>query len=311
METEADKPTFNAFERFLYWFFIPVVFTTVLLGALLSLFDYDIINQALKIGDKVPGLSAILPDPKQDASAVAENKSVPAAAEQTAEEETAASQEAIRQLQQQLEAKQAELSGAVASSEQKDQEIKDLQAKLAAEQELAVVEAKSDEEYQALIAQTADMYAKMSPSKAAPIMENLTLKEQVLILSAMKVDDRVRVLEKMNPKMAAEASIYLKDLTPAKDRQIAALQERLKLGEASPAPAATASSMTKAELGQTFANMTPKSAAVLLIEMYKTSPAKVTEILNSMETAARSKVMTSISDTSKETAVSIASSLAQ
>lgn len=312
MEMEAEKPTFSAFERFLYWFFIPIVFTMVLIGALLSLFDYNVKDELLKIGNKVPGLSAVLPDPKTDVKTDA--KAVQPADAATSGESTpeAVAAEATAQLaalQKQLEAQTAELAGSAQTLKDKDQTIKDLQAKIAALEAQKVSQAKSDEEYQALIAETASMYAKMSPSKAAPIMQNLTLKEQVLLLSEMKTDDRVRILEKMDPKKAAEASIYLKDAVPAKDKQIAALQERLDLNKTT-ASATQQSGITKQELGQTFANMTPKSAAELLVEMNKTDSGKVIEILNSMDVAARSKVMTYLSDNFKEVAPVIASKLA-
>lgn len=306
MEMEAEKPTFNAFERFLYWFFIPIVFTMVLIGALLSLFDYNIMNQVLKVGDKVPGLSAILPDPKVDAKDADAKTS---SAVNSPDKQAATDEAAVNDLKKQLEDKSAALQTAETSAQEKDQTIKDLQAKIATMETESKQQAKSDEEYQSLISQTADMYAKMSPSKSAPIMENLTLKEQVLILSAMKTDDRVRILEKMDSKKAAEASIYLKDATPAKDMQIAALQERLKINEKEAASGSSAA-LTKEDLGKTFAGMTPKSAAALLIEMDKTTPAKVTEILNSMDVSSRSKIMSSIADTSKEAAASITARLA-
>lgn len=318
MEMEADKPTFSAFERFLYWFLIPIIFTSVLLGALLSLFDYDVKNQLLKIGDKVPGLSAILPDPKVEpgeAEAPKPTAAVQTSEEEVEEEEEEAAQAAailqteLDQVKSQLAVKEAELRSAEESYLQQDQTIKDLQAKIASLEEREVQQAKSDEEYQALIAQTASMYAKMSPSKAASIMENLAVSEQVLLLSEMKTDDQVRILEKMSPQKAAEASIYLKDLTPAKDRQIAALQERLALNESSADTSAQAG-MTKQELGQTFAAMTAASAAQLLVEMEKTTPAKVTEILTSMDAASRAKVMTAIANESKETAAAITLRLA-
>ncbi|MDF2936757.1 MAG: hypothetical protein K0Q90_2130 [Paenibacillaceae bacterium] len=310
MEMEAEKPTFSAFERFLYWFFIPIVFTMVLIGALLSLFDYNVKDELLKIGNKVPGLSAVLPDPKSDVKAVQTPVSAGAANGENAPPEAAAAEASAQlvALQKQLEAQTAELAGSTQTLKDKDQTIKDLQAKIAALEAQKASQAKSDEEYQALITETASMYAKMSPSKAAPIMQNLTLKEQVLLLSEMKTDDRVRILEKMDAKKAAEASIYLKDAVPAKDKQIAALQERLNLNKTE--TATQQSGMTKQELGQTFANMTPKSAAELLVEMNKTDSAKVIEILNSVEVTARSKIMTYLSDNYKEVAPVIASKLA-
>lgn len=309
MEMEAEKPTFSAFERFLYWFFIPIVFTMVLMGALFSLFGYSATDELLKIGNNVPGLSAVLPDPKGEAKeAQAPAQGTAVHAEGTPEAAATEATAQLAALQKQLEAQTAELAGSTQAMKDKDQTIKDLQAKVAALEAQKVSAAKSDEEYQALITETASMYAKMSPSKAAPIMQNLTLKEQVLLLSEMKTDDRVRILEKMDAKKAAEASIYLKDAVPAKDKQIAALQERLDLNKT--ATATPSSAMTKQELGQTFASMTPKSAAELLVEMNKTDSAKVVEILNSMDVAGRSKIMTYLSDNYKEVAPVIAAKLA-
>lgn len=309
MEMEAEKPTFSAFERFLYWFFIPIVFTMVLMGALFSLFGYSATDELLKIGNKVPGLSAILPDPKGEVKeAQAPAQGTAAHTEGTPEASATEASAQLAALQKQLEAQTAELAGSTQTLKDKEQTIKDLQAKVAALEAQKASATKSDEEYQALITETASMYAKMSPSKAAPIMQNLTLKEQVLLLSEMKTDDRVRILEKMDAKKAAEASIYLKDAVPAKDKQIAALQERLDLNKT--AATTPSSAMTKQELGQTFAGMTPKSAAELLVEMNKTDSAKVVEILNSMDVAGRSKVMTYLSDNFKEVAPVIASKLA-
>ncbi len=53
----------------------------------------------------------------------------------------------------------------------------------------------------------------------------MTKNELVLVLGMMKPDERVKVLERMDPAKAAEASILLKDQTSVRDTQIAALQE--------------------------------------------------------------------------------------
>jgi flagellar motility protein MotE (MotC chaperone) len=149
------------------------------------------------------------------------------------------------------------------------------------------------------------MYAKMNPSKSAPILENLTLQERVLVLSEMKQVDQVKVLEKMDPIKAAQASIYLKDVVSAKDREIAALQDRIKLNDSTVA----SQKLTKNDLGKTFANMTAKSAATVLLQMQSITPAKVIEILSSMDNTSRAKVMTALSDLSKETAAAISTKL--
>jgi hypothetical protein len=56
--------------------------------------------------------------------------------------------------------------------------------------------------------------------------------------------------------------------------------------------------------------MTPKSAASILLQMQTTTPNKVLDILNSMDNAGRSKVLTALADLSKETAAAISAKLA-
>lgn len=221
MEADADKPSLSTVERLLYWFVIPIVFTAVLGGALLSLFDYDIKNQLLTIGHKVPGLAAIVPDPKVNMKQ-ASNKN-------SGTDKSDELKSSVDNLKKQLEEKEQELKTADTAYQQKDQAFKDIQEKnTAMEEQLRTQGTKSPSEYDNLVQQTAAMYAKMLPSKAAPIIENLTLREQVLVLSQMKMDEQVKILEKMDPKIAAKASIYLKDSVSAKDRQLDAMQERLQ-----------------------------------------------------------------------------------
>lgn len=153
------------------------------------------------------------------------------------------------------------------------------------------------------------MYAKMTPSKAAPIMEAMTPKEMVLIFSMMKSDSRGAILEKMSAAKAAEASMGLKDVVPVRDKEIAALQERLATNGASTEKETT--SVSNSDLGQTFANMTPKSASNVILEMNKSNPDKVLAILSGMDNASRSKVMSALSDANKEIAASITAKLVQ
>ena len=95
-------------------------------------------------------------------------------------------------------------------------EQKDLSSEGCSERKLAELEEKlkdktqTEEEYNNQITQLANMYAKMNPSKAAPIIEALTPKEMVLVFSMMKADSRGAILEKMDAAKAAEASIGVK-----------------------------------------------------------------------------------------------------
>ncbi|MDQ1913310.1 hypothetical protein RAC89_23215 [Paenibacillus sp. GD4] len=306
VDTE-NSTSYGAMERFLIWFLIPFVFTAVLLGVLLTIFDYDIMNNVLRTANKLPVVSSIIPDPK-DKPSDASTKSTTAEGKADTTTAPAAPEDKVAGLTAQLQAKDADLKKAEALLQQRDQLIKDLQLKNSGLEEQAKVKTQSEDEYTNQIQQLAAMYAKMTPSKAAPIMENLTTREMVLVLSMMKTDERVKILEKMDAKKAAEASILLKDQTTVRDKQIAALQERVNV---TPAASSQSNNLTKDDLGATFANMTPKSAATVLLEMQKTTPEKVISILSSMDVAGRSKILTALSEQSKDTAAIISARLAQ
>jgi flagellar motility protein MotE (MotC chaperone) len=300
-EPNMEKQTYGAFERLLYIFLIPLIFVTILLGVLLSLFDYDVMNSLLKVANKIPVVEKVIPDPKVNGLVTTTNSpSKPAAAEE--ETDLAETTAKLSKLEQEIQQ-----SGQTIG--EKDKTIHDLKVQITALEEKLKAKTQSDEEYKAQIQQLAGVYAKMSPSKSAPVLESLTLKEQVLILTEMKPDDRVKILEKMNPQAAAEASIGLKDLIPSKDLQIAALQERLKLNEAQTAPVNNDVSLDN--LGQTFADMVPKSAADILIEMNTASRSKVLSILKAMDSAPRARVLAAIAAVDKGIAASMSADLAQ
>lgn len=301
-DPQAEKQTYGAFERLLYIFLIPLIFVTILLGVLLSLFDYDVMNSLLKVANKIPGIERVIPDPKGTAepSPGTRSPSLPQEGAATVEPDD---------LDAQMLALEADLKQAVESGAAKDNAIKALQEQVAALEEQLKEKTQGDEEYQERIRSLASVYAKMQPSKAAPILENLTLHEQVLVLSEMKPDEQVRILEKMAPARAAEASIALKDAIPGKDLQIAALQERLELNSAAAAP--PAETVTRQQLGQTFAGMTPKSAAAILIEMNGVNSPKVLSILGAMDSASRAKVLSAIADADRNIAVSLSARLAE
>jgi flagellar motility protein MotE (MotC chaperone) len=301
---EGSSSSYSLMERFLIWFAIPFIFTAVLLGVLLSVFGYDIKSGVQKTLHNMPVIGNVVPAPtvKTDTSATPGKSQTNQQSLQNKDDQIAV-----------LNAKVLELQAALQKSDgvaqQKDQGLKDIAAKNTALEEKLKTKTQTDEEYKNQITQLATLYASMSASKAAPIMENLTPKEMVLVFSMMKPASQSAILEKMDPKKAAEASIGLKDIVPVKDQEIAALQERLTINGAN--ETAAAKKVSKSDLALTFATMTPKNAATILLEMNRANSDKVLAILSSMDNAGRSQVMAALSDLSKETAASIAAKLAQ
>lgn len=301
-ELEAEK-SYGWFERFLFYT-LPVLFTLLLTGVLLTVFGYDVMNEVLRVGNKIPVVSGVLPDPKLTE---AELKDAIEQAKAEEPEEKTYSEAEYLALQAMLEEKQTLLSQLNDEAMAKDDQIAKLSEEVKQLQERLESITQSDEEYAASIKNLADIYANMSPSKAAPVLESLTMSERVLVLGQMKQDEQVGILEKMDPKVAAETSIRLKDAVPAKDLQIAALQDRLEASaEAKPA---AGGALTKAEVSETFAQMSPDNAAAVLLEMSSSNLTQVVNILRLMEPAARASVLNALTDLSEEQTAKITAKL--
>lgn len=302
-DMEETERSSGIVERLLFYA-LPILFTLLLTGVLLTVFGYDIKNVALKIGNSIPGLAAVLPDPepteeeqRQAAETSRENEQK-AEAEDVEAAKTAAAAE--------LEQKKAEVAALQADLQAKEQRIDELVAQLETVKEEQSLEAATEEEYAANIRALAKVYANMKSSKAAAIMENLTLSERVLLLREMKSDQQVDILEDMDPAVAAETSILMKDAVAVKDLQIAALQERLSLNEAKPV---AASQLTREEVSRTFARMAPDRAAEVLLEMAIADEASVIDILRAMEEKARATILDTLTKLDKERTARITAKL--
>jgi len=277
-DLDVEKQGYSGFERFMF-FVTPVLFTLILLGVLLTIFNFDLRNKLLSIGNSIPFLEQVLPDPVVSTSEVDEEKL-------KSENSTAK----IQELNAQLVNKEASLKQANDEKAKQAEQIKDLQGQVDQLKRANGEKQLDEEQYQANIKELAGMYAKITPNKAAPILESMELEEAVLVLSAMRPDDRVRILEKMNPKKAADATMMLKDNTPAKDKQIAALQARVNKKEAANNQSQS-TVLDTAQLKDTFSKMNAKSAGELLMKMSDVSPSKVLRILNAVDSTSRSSIL--------------------
>ncbi|KUP24356.1 kinesin [Paenibacillus sp. DMB5] len=289
LELENEESA-SKFERFLF-LMIPIIFTLVLLGVLLTLFNMDIRNKALEVANKIPVVNQWIPDPAiQPGSEAAEEE-----AASPNEEQAESSESTIKELKAQLAEKDAQLKQINEEKTAQTTQVEALQKQIdTMTAEATAAEAATEEEdpYQDKVTELAKLYSGMKASKAAPIMENLTTEEQVQILSAMNTASKTAILEKMDPEKAAEVSIKLKETTNSTDMAIAALQSRLKQDQAGTAatPAATAN-LDQEKLSQTFTSMPAAEAATLLSSMYSVSPDKVITVLNTVGDSVRSSIL--------------------
>ncbi|CAM4248374.1 MotE family protein [Paenibacillus tarimensis] len=285
-DTEKEKG-YSGMERFMF-FLTPILFTLVLLGVLMTLFNIDLRNKFLEIGNKVPVLEKVLPEVPKDPNAQVEESDTET---QAAEVDS----NRVKELEKKLAEKEAEVAKLSADLEGQEQAVSELQAKLDEMDKVGTVQQQSDEEYQARISGLANMFGQLSASKAAPILQSMTLEEMVLIMDAMRPDVRASIMEKMNPKIAAEATVMLKDTMPVKDKQIAALQARLKEQQTTTTPTSSSSFLDQTQVSSTFGNMPPASAAKLLLQMAEVSPSKVLQALNAVNDQARSNILDEMS----------------
>nr|WP_255807550.1 hypothetical protein [Cohnella mopanensis] len=151
------------------------------------------------------------------------------------------------------------------------------------------------------------MYGKMTPSKAAPILENMTLDESALVLGEMSVTERGKVLERMTPKKAADVTMKLKDSESVDNREISALQSRIKELELKAGEEST--TLDTVEINRTFSAMKPSNAAALLLQLAGTNQSKVLRILSVLDDAPRSDILSSMSELNKKTTANLVSKL--
>ncbi|MDO7905831.1 kinesin [Paenibacillus sp. JX-17] len=289
-DLDIEKESSGGIERFLF-FLIPIVFTVVLVGVLLTMFNIDFRNTMLNVAREVPVVKNWVPESKDD----------PKKSEiETAKDQAKSAEATIKELKsqvakqdQQIQQAQTDKSEQQSKVEELEKQVQDLQA--AADTSAAQTQ---QDAYTKQIKDLAKMYSTMSAGKAAPILQNMTTEEIVQLLSQMNQESRAAILAKMDPKTAADITVALQNAKPSSDLAIAALQSRLNQTQSSGTaakPTTNSKNLDKSQISQMFSTMTPKSGADLILKTFSISPDKAITILNSVDDATRSKLLESMS----------------
>ncbi|OWR27846.1 kinesin [Saccharibacillus sp. O23] len=291
-------------------FAVPILFTIVLVGVLLTLLNPSTRNSVLETANKIPVVGTMLPKPTYTPEQQAAMKK---------EQQKASDEATIKQLKTQLQQKTTELNAAkqkqastqteVDSLKKQVEDAKAAQKKAAADQQSKEKPKPSDQ-----VRQLAATYAAMSASKAAPILETLTNEEIAMVLNAMGTEQQSAILQKMTADKAAKISIMLKNATSPQQLETAANAARAAADNADKASAqpqtnSTGGSLNQTQLAQTFSSMDAASAATLLAQMAKTNQAKVLTILKSVDDTTRSGILSQMAGTDSETAAALANKL--
>nr|WP_306220683.1 MgtE protein [Cohnella sp. WQ 127256] len=262
------------------------------------MFNSEWRNAALEIGNKIPVIKSIVPDPAKPAEPVGNSD----------EELTVNNAKAkVEELNALLADRETSLKQATEQTAQQKKQIDELQIKVDQFTKENTDQTITSDAYQARISSLAAMYGKMTPSKAAPILENMTLDESALVIGEMGATERGKVLERMNPKKAADVTMKLKDSDTVENREIAALQSRIK--ELELKQDKQTSTLDTAELNGTLSAMKPQKAAELLIQMAASNQSKVLRALSVLNDSARSQILDEMSTQNKKLTATLVSKL--
>jgi flagellar motility protein MotE (MotC chaperone) len=191
-------------------------------------------------------------------------------------QEVARLQDANRQLENQVEQLNRQLSEQQVKGQQDEQR------------------AAPEEQYRQLKA-TANLYSKMSPSKAAAILQAMPRAEAALILKAMSDRERSRILPRFDPQTAAQFTLAIQEIPPLDEKTDLDLV-RTRLAQALPASSSVpaAQPVTAADMAQTLAAMEPEPAADILQQWWNRDRTGTLEILRSMNPGSRARIMAAL-----------------
>lgn len=282
-EMEVEKES-GGMGRFLF-IATPILFTLVLVGVIVMLFNVDLRNSMFSTLDKIPIVKNWVPSADKGSSATAST---------TQSESDSATVDKLKK----------ELAASKATQEEQAKEIDTLKKNATTNTNgtsttpattgttpattgtttgtgTGSTGTSTLNDYQKQVKNVAKIYSNMSSSKAAAILQNMTTPQQVEILNAMNASDQAGILQKMDAKVASVTSL--------------ALQNATTTVAPTPASSTTSSKLDDQALAQTFTSMPAASAADLLLQTAKGSQAKVLKVLNTMDDSTRAGILSAMS----------------
>ncbi|GAB7388220.1 hypothetical protein BSNK01_20570 [Bacillaceae bacterium] len=300
----TEEKAYSKTEWLFYIIILPLAFTLMLTLILLQMLGYNMAGTLLDLGNKIPYVEKLIPDRATEAgAATADEDDDP----DILKEKLALADRTIVEQRKQIDQLQEKIS-------ERESEIQRLEAELAKmKQDMQQkTEQEAQQEREKDLKELSALYASMSPSKAAPILENLTLEEALLVLRAMDNEARADILEKMDPRRAADLSILLKDSELSKSADIAALQKRIQAltirlseREKNAAQSGGEKPASAGTLARTLSAMPAASAAAIMEQMMETNPKQAMAIMASLDDRARSQILAQIAQNDPKTAAQL------
>jgi flagellar protein FlbB len=178
LEQPENKPGF--FQKFFFWFLIPLLFCIALLLILAMFTNKNVFDYV----DKLPFVSSNS-ETEADGGVTSNSEKLVTLQAEVQEKEVE-----VAQLQSQLESSTTE-------KQELEAEIENLQYEI---EKLKASQDQATKEFKDIVA----TYEKMSAKKAAPILVQMSDDEALRILASLKPATLTAVLEKMEPEQAAK-----------------------------------------------------------------------------------------------------------
>lgn len=250
---EIEKP-YSKLQWLFYIIIVPLFFTMFLVGVIFFFLGINVIDPALAVGQKVPGLSAILPEPKEN---IDSEQSVEVTEESLldSEKRLSESEENINRLEREVALKSEEIEELLSQIEQLKSDSEEKRF--------------SEEERLTKLKDLATIYGGMSTSRSAAILENLTLQEAALIMQQLNATQQSSVMAKLEAPFAANLTVVMKEMNISENPEIAALQERINLlmSMMNDETESAQATVPLNNMANTFSQMPPAQAAAILVDM--------------------------------------------
>ncbi|NEU29371.1 MotE family protein [bacterium LRH843] len=177
----TKEKSYNKLQWFFLVIFIPIVFTVILSGVIVSLLGINVLDKAKEIGGSLPIVSSYLSDEPENLDG-----------------------EQVPLLEQKIAEQQAELDKLHDEMKRKDEEILQLERKQLQLEESQVVQKELAARKKKELGEIAKTYETMSPKNAAAILAALPIDEAFMHLEQVSIEVRANILAKMESKKAAD-----------------------------------------------------------------------------------------------------------
>jgi flagellar motility protein MotE (MotC chaperone) len=274
---------------FFYVGVIPLIITIVVLGTALNFMGVPVWKTFQNWGNNLPVISTIIPG----------DASTPVSAKGSEDsdywkDQFLKSEAQLKEKDKKIEELDSQLSNNKKGLEDLKKSNQELQLQL---------ETQKNEKTNEQLEQVAGIYANISPSKSALMLQNMPLEEAVFTLLQLDQELQSSIIGSMkDAKKAAQITTVLREAAMLGETDLLVVKEQLvELVKKQENPTTA--------LSETIAGMNPAQSASIIQSMMTTNSQVALELLRNVDTASRSQILTEITKTDANIAAQITANL--